>query len=214
MRAEFRIDFQGRREVQTFSGARIQPMGNGVQLSLGIAGQVCPFGQVLAQQPIGILIGAALPGAVQIGKKDLDRKPLGQLLVLGHFFPSIVGQGFAQGRGHMSEFLGEALSGTPRIRPVHSGQNDQTGGPLDQGPDGRAIASPLKQIAFPVAGHRAGGHLGGTRGERRHIGDLPASSGPSRPRATRLACLPQRRQQFAAQGTAGQHIQRRIDGLG
>ena len=145
MRAEFRIDFQGRREVQTFSGARIQPMGNGVQLSLGIAGQVCPFGQVLAQQPIGILIGAALPGAVRIGKKDLDRKPLGQLLVLGHFFPSIVGQGFAQGRGHMSEFLAEALSGTPRIRPVHSGQNDQTGGPLDQVPTAEPLRAPLSR---------------------------------------------------------------------
>ena len=40
--------------------------------------------QVLAQQAIGILVGAALPRAVRIGKEDLDRKPLCQALVLAH----------------------------------------------------------------------------------------------------------------------------------
>jgi hypothetical protein len=214
MMAPLRIDFQGRRKGETCPRARVQPMGDGIQLALRVARQVRAPGQVLAQQAIGGFVGAALPWAIRIGKEHPDCEPRGQALMLGHLFPSIVGQGFAQGRGHMSEFLGEALSRTSRIRPVHPGQNDQTCGPFDQGPDGRAIASPLDQIAFPVAGHRTGGHLGGTLGERRHIGDLPASIGPSRPRATRLAGLPQRGQQFAAQGTAGQHIQRRIDGLG
>ena len=65
-----------------------------------------------------------------------------------------------------------------------------------------------------MAGHRAGGHLGGALGNRRHIGDLAPSIRPSRPRPARLACLTQRGQQFAAQGAAWQHIQRRIDGLG
>jgi hypothetical protein len=55
----------------------------------------------------------------------------------------------------MPEFLREALAGTPRIRPVHPGQNDQTCRPLHQGADGRAIPCPLDQIAFPVAGRSA-----------------------------------------------------------
>lgn len=95
MMAQLRIDFQWRRKGETFPWARVQPMRDGVQLQLGIAGQVCPFRQVLAQQPIGILIGAALPGAMRIGKKDLDRKPLSQLLVRSHLFTPIVRQGFA-----------------------------------------------------------------------------------------------------------------------
>ena len=44
-------------------------------------------------------------GLVRIGKEDLDREPLGQLLVLGHLFPSIIGQGFPQQGGHVPEFF-------------------------------------------------------------------------------------------------------------
>ena len=44
--------------------------------------------------------------------------------------------------------------------------------PLHQGADGRAIASPLDQVALPVAGHRAGRDFDGALGHRRHIGDL------------------------------------------
>ncbi len=111
MMAQVRIDFQGRGKVQTFSGARVQPMGDGVQLALGVARQVRALGQVLAQQAIRVFVGAALPRAVRIGKEDLDREPLGQALMLGHLFPPIIGQGFAQQRGHVPEFLREALLG-------------------------------------------------------------------------------------------------------
>jgi hypothetical protein len=63
----------------------VQPMGDGVQLVLGVARQVYALGQVLAQQAIGVLVGTVLPGAVWIGKEDPDREPLGQLLVVGRF---------------------------------------------------------------------------------------------------------------------------------
>ena len=157
--AQLRIDFQGRGEIETFSGARVQPMGDDVQLALGVARQVCTLGQVLAQQAVGVLVGAALPGAVRIGKEDLDRETLGQLFVLGHLFPSIIGQGFPQQGGHVPQFFREAHTGTRRIRPLHPGQHDQARRPLDQRANGRAIAGPFDEVAFPVAGHRAGGHL-------------------------------------------------------
>jgi len=137
-----------------------------------------------------------------------------QALKLGHLFPPIVGQGFAQRSRHMPELLREALSGTPRIRPVHPGQDDQACRSLHQGADGRAIPCPLDQVAFPLAGHGAGGHLGRTFGHRRHVGDLAASIRPARPRLARLAHLTQRGQQCAPQDAAGQHIQAHIDGLG
>jgi len=213
MRAQLRIDFQGRGKVETFPRACIQAMRDDVQLTLRVPRQVRALGQVLAQQAIRILVGAALPGAVRIGKEDLDRKPLGQLLVLGHLFPSIVRQGFPQQGGHMPEFLGKALAGTRGIRPVHSGQDDQAGGPLHQGPDGRPIAGTLDEIAFPVARHRAGHHLGGTRGNRRHIGDLAPPIRAPRSRATRLVRLTQSRQQFGPQCASRQHVQTGIDGF-
>ena len=190
------------------------PMRDGVQLALRVARQVRPLGQVLAQQPVRVFIGPSLPRAVRIGKEDLDRELLSQLLVLGHLFPPIVGQGFPQRSRHMPEFFGKALTGTCGIRPVHSGQDDQACGPLHQGSDGRAIAGSLDEIAFPVARHRAGHHLGRTLGNRRHIGDLATAVRPPRPRPPRFACLTQRRQQCAPEGAAGQHIEPRIDRLG
>ena len=87
MRTQVRIDVQGRGEVEVFSRARVQAMRDGVQLALRVRRQVCALGPVLAQQPVGVLIGAALPGAVRIGKEDLDGEPVGQALMLGHLFP-------------------------------------------------------------------------------------------------------------------------------
>jgi hypothetical protein len=214
MMAQVRVDFQRRREVQTFSWARVEAMRDGVQLTLRVARQVCAFGQVLAQQPVGVFVCAALPGTVRIGKEDLDGEPLGQALVLGHLFPPIVRQGLPQQRGHVPEFLREALTGTPRIRPVHPGQEHQACGALHQGADSRDIARALDQVAFPVAGHRAGDHLGWTFVNRCHVGDLAASIGSPRPRSAGLARLTQGRQQCAAQGSAWQHIEPRIDRLG
>ena len=76
-------------------------------------------------------------------------------------FPRIIGQCFPQQRGHVTEFLREDLSGTPRIRPVHLGQDDQARRPLDQGADGQAIARPLEEryrarICSPKRGRVAG----------------------------------------------------------
>ena len=203
-----------RRKVETFPWARVEAMRDSVQLTLRVPRQVRALRQVLAQQPVGVLVCVALPWTVRIGKEDLDGKPVGQPLVLGHRFPPIVRQGFAQQGGHVPEFFREALTGTRGIGPVHPGQDDQTCGPLHQGPDGRPITGSLDAIAFPVARHRAGGHLGWTCVNRHHVGDLAPSINPSRPRSVRLARLTQRGQQLAPQRATGQHIQARIEGLG
>ncbi|MEO8342120.1 MAG: hypothetical protein ABI604_20900 [Nitrospirota bacterium] len=173
-----RRDFQGRGEVQTCSGARVQPMGDGVQLALGVARQVGTLGQVLAQPPVRVLVGAPLPRTVGIGKAHPDRQPLRQALMLGHVFPSIIGPRVAQPRGYVPECLGEASSRTRRIRPLPPGQEDHARRPCHQGANGRPLASPFDEVAFPVAGHRAGGHLGGPFSKQRPVGDLAPSIRP------------------------------------
>ena len=122
-----RIDFQGRGEVKTCSWRRVRAVGDVAQLALRVLRPVCALGQILAQQSVDVLVGAALPGAVGIGKEDLDREPLGQVLgqVLGHLFATTVRQGLPQQRGYMPEFLPKALAGTPYIRPFHPCQEDQ-----------------------------------------------------------------------------------------
>ena len=163
MMTQLYIDFQGRGEVQTFSRARVEAMRDGIQLTLCVPRQVRTLGQVLAQQPVGVLVGAALPRAVRIGKEDQDCESAGQPHVLGHLFPPIIGQGFSQWDRHVPEFLREAIAGTPCIRPRHPGQDNQASRPLHQDADGLAIASPLDQVAFPVAGYLATGGGGGRR---------------------------------------------------
>ena len=49
MMAQVRVDFQGRGTVEIFPRACVQTMGDGVQLPLDVARQVCAFRQVLAQ---------------------------------------------------------------------------------------------------------------------------------------------------------------------
>ena len=213
MRAQVRRDFQGCGTVETFPRARVQPMGDGVQLTLGVARQVRALGPVLAQQPARVFIGAALPGAIRIGKEDLDGEPLGQALMLSHLFAPIIRQGFAQEGGEMPEFFREARSGTRGIGPVHLGQDDQASRPLHQGVDGRTIAGALDQVALPVARHGMGGHIGGTFRDRRPSGNLAASISSPCLRPTRFACLSQRGQQFTAQGAPGQSIERAHLGL-
>jgi len=211
---QLRKHLPGRRPVETFSRSRVQPMRNGIELTLGIARQVRPLRQILPQQAIGVLIGATLPWAMWIGKEHLDGEPLGQPLVLGHFFASIISQRFAQRSWHMFEFPGKSLAGTLRIRPIKSCQDDQARRPLHEAADRRGIAGALDQVPFPVARHRTGRDVCGTLGNRRHIGDLAASVCSPCPRPTRFARLPQRGQQFAAQGAARQHVQGHIDGFG
>jgi len=206
-------DLQWRGPIETCSRSGIEAMGDGVQLALGVARQVGALGQILAQQPIRVFVGAALPRAVRIGKEDSDREPVRQAFVLSHLFSPIVGQCFAQQGGHVPVLVREPVAGTPRIRPLQPCQEDQARRPLHQGADGRAIACPLDEVAFPVARQGAGGHAGGALGNGRHVGDMAVSVCPSPPRPAGLARLTQHRQQFAVQGSAWQHIQRRIDGL-
>ena len=110
----------------------------------------------------------------------------------------------------MSEFLGEALSRTSRIRPVHPGQNDQTGGPFDQGPDGRAIASPLESDRLPSGrapygwpprrdAQRAASYWGSARVDRPLA---PEGDAPCGPAATRPAVRCARNREAAVSGHA------------
>lgn len=47
------------------AGAVVELVGDGIQVVLTESAQICPFGQVLAQEPIGVFIAAPLPGAAR-----------------------------------------------------------------------------------------------------------------------------------------------------
>jgi len=66
---QLRTDFQEHGEVQIISRVRVEAMRDGVQFTLRIARQVCPRGQVLAQQPVGVYVGTTLPWGVRIASQ-------------------------------------------------------------------------------------------------------------------------------------------------
>ena len=79
---QLRKDLQWGGPVQTFSGARVQSLGNGVQLALRVGRQVRALGQILTEQAIGIFIRPALPRAAWVAKVDIDVCGDGELLTM------------------------------------------------------------------------------------------------------------------------------------
>ena len=57
-----------RLERQGLARSFIELAGHPVQVCLGVDRQVRPLGEVLPQQAIGVLVGAALPGALRIAE--------------------------------------------------------------------------------------------------------------------------------------------------
>ncbi len=51
-----------------------------------------PFGEVLAEESVGVLIGASLPRRLGIAEVDVDSGVDAELDVLGHLFALIPGQ--------------------------------------------------------------------------------------------------------------------------
>src|SRR3990172_4070465 len=83
---------RGALEAQRLAWPRVQFPGNRIQLLLREAAQVGALGQVLAQEAVGVLVDATLPGAVRIGEVDLHPGGLRQLLMCGHFPAPVVSE--------------------------------------------------------------------------------------------------------------------------
>ena len=61
----------GAAEAHRLAWSGVQFPGNRIELRLSEAAQVAALGQVLSQQSVGVLVDAALPGAVQISEAHL-----------------------------------------------------------------------------------------------------------------------------------------------
>ena len=67
-------DLEGTLIVQALSGSVIQSTNVSSQLIGGRKGQVTALRQVLSQQTVGVLVGAAFPCVVRMGEEDLNRQ--------------------------------------------------------------------------------------------------------------------------------------------
>jgi hypothetical protein len=72
LQQEVRDLFGGRGEREAFAGSVVELVGDPVEFGVGDGGEVGGFGEVLAQQPVGVLVGGALPRSVRVAEVDVD----------------------------------------------------------------------------------------------------------------------------------------------
>ena len=132
------------------SGAVVQFVGDGVEVGL-VAGDGGSFGQVAADEPVGVFVGSSLPGAVGVSEEHLHAGVVGEALVAGHFPALVPGQCAHRLVGKALDAAGERVTDLVGFPTQRQGDDDQVaGGALNQG---RARAGPVladDQVAFPV----------------------------------------------------------------
>ena len=88
---EFVECFCGGAVAEGGSGAVVEFVGDGVEVGL-VAGDGGSFGQVAADEPVGVFVGSSLPGAVGVSEEHLHAGAWGEALVAGHFWALVPGQ--------------------------------------------------------------------------------------------------------------------------
>lgn len=196
------VDRQGRSYSQSFAGAVVDFIGDGVQLFLAVARQIGAFGQVLANQPVGVLIAATLPWAVRIAKVHGHARVDGQLFVQRHLFALVVGERLAQGLRNGAQLVREGLQHigcAGGLGMWQLDQHEQSAGTLDQSAHGTGVALAFDEIALPVTWKLAVLDLGWAHMDAEHVGNLPTPVLAPAARCALVAGLAQVGDQFLAQ---------------
>lgn len=148
---EFVECFCGGAVAEGSSGAVVELVGDGVEVGL-VAGDGGSFGQVAADEPVGIFVGSSLPGAVGVSEEHVHAGVVGEALVPGHFWALVPCQCSHRLVGQALDAAGERVTDLVGFPTQGQGDDDQVaGGALNQG---RARAGPVfsdDEILFPVA---------------------------------------------------------------
>lgn len=206
-------DLRGRVVAMCGAGSSVELVSDGIELGLSVDGQIGALGEVLPQQAVGVLAGAALPGAVRIAEVDSDAGLLAELGVQCHFLALVVGEGLAHGRCDAGELGTEGRQGGGCRAVRHLGEQHQPGAALDQHGDGRAVAGTLDQIAFPVSGHDPVVHFRRTHVDADGLCQVSTPILAPRPGAPLAAALPQTGDQLAPQLPLRVSVDRGVDRL-
>jgi hypothetical protein len=161
----------GVRQPSVFRGRALRAWATAARIVDAMRCEIRALREVLAQQPVGVLVRSALPWAVRIAEVDAEPGVDAQLVVLCHLrslapgqrTSQLLGQGRDRARDRVANRLGTmpcerraVLRPRPAAMARHRRQMEQhreARGTLDQRADRRA-AEPEDQVALPVARHR------------------------------------------------------------
>src|SRR5450755_1146734 len=158
--------------AERLSRSAVEFRGNSVELFLGEAVEVGALGEVLAQQPVGVLVRSALPRTAGIAEVDLDAAVDRERGVLEHLLALVPGQRATQLLGQRPDAAYQRVA--DRFGAVTVGERDElavAGLALNQRRDpGRELAE--QQIALPVTRDRTVGNLSRALGDHHLVRDL------------------------------------------
>src|SRR6202051_5409291 len=77
----------------------VEAVGDGIEFVLTVDREVSTLGQILPQQPVGVLAGTALPWTVRIAEVHAHAGGGAELMMPGHFLTLVVGEALAQWGG-------------------------------------------------------------------------------------------------------------------
>ena len=142
-------------EPEGFAWPVVEFLGDRVEVVLRVDGWVGAFGEVPAQEPVGALVGAALPRGVRVAEVDGHVRRGADPFVQGEFRSLVPGQAVAQEFGQVLHLVDDGLPGVFGVVPVGQVQQDrEPGGALDERADGAFVAAAGDEIALPVARDR------------------------------------------------------------
>ena len=170
--------------------------------------------QVLAQQPVGVLVGAALPRALRIAEVDIDLGCEREATMVGKFLAAVPGQRPAEFARQGAGLLDQRCNDRVGLLVGDLGQDHVARLALDQGHD-MAAARARDQVAFPMPRHRAILRLGRPLADRDRVLDLaqPVALEAGVPRAADRALGAQMREQFLLQHATSLDIKAFVDRL-
>ena len=176
--------------------------------------QVGSLREVLAQQPVGVLVAGPLPRAGLLAEVHRHAQRGGDLGVQRHLAALVPGQRPAQLRRQVLHRVDDGVADGVGGVPAGQVQQDRVPArPLDQGPDRRAVGLAGDQVAFPMPGDLTVGRLFRPLVDHRHVGQPTAALLAT---AMRLAAQPAGTQclgQLPAQATEVRTVDRLVDGL-
>ena len=156
-------------EPEGFAWPVIEFLGDRVEVVLRVDGWVGAFGEVLAQEPVGVLVGAALPRGVRVAEVDGHVQRGADPFVQGEFRSLVPGQRIAQEFGQVLHLVDDGLPGVFGVVPVGQVRQDrEPGGALDERADGAFVAAAGDEIALPVARDRPVPDLRGSLRDHDH----------------------------------------------
>ena len=147
----------------------VELLGDRVQIALRARRQIRALREVLAQEPVGVLVGSPPPGGVRVAEAHVHAQRRGYRLVQRELAALVPGERVAHELGQPAHLPYYGILNLLGGVPVGQVQQDgEAGRALHERAYGAPVGGAGYEVALPVAGHRPVLRLGRALGDHDH----------------------------------------------